>query len=73
MKRIIQIEEKLRSKLKINIDQPIPQRHLSEQLLVNKTMEHEKLGRRDCDGLEAPSVVVFAALILKRGKDGWKR
>jgi len=30
----------------------------------------EMLGWQDCGGLEAPSVVVFAALLIKRGNSG---
>lgn len=36
-------------------------------------MKNEKLGWRGCDGLEAPSIAVPAALFLKRGKDVWKK
>jgi len=31
---------------------------------------NKMLGWQDCDGLEAPSVVVFAALLIKRGNSG---
>jgi len=36
-------------------------------------MENEKLGWQDWDGLEAPSVVVSAALLTSRGFNGKKK